>query len=168
MKKKKAREAEILKTKNILNEAYNSLSKCQQSFEYACKNCSNGINLNQKPSSSTKEQSKKSSEPERFFCEICGAENEYANKFCIECGLNLDYLKASYFADEQERSRHIPAKVRYEAYMRDGGKCVMCGSSENIQFDHILPFSKGGSHSLENIQILCQSCNLKKTDKLDV
>ena len=68
---------------------------------------------------------------------------------------------------EKPRGRQIPAKVRYEVYMRDDGKCVICRSNINIEFDHIIPFSKGGSHNADNIQILCQECNRKKSDKFN-
>ena len=68
---------------------------------------------------------------------------------------------------EKPRTRKIPAKVRYEVYMRDNGKCVICGSNINIEFDHIIPFSIGGSHNADNIQVLCQECNREKSDKIN-
>ena len=47
------------------------------------------------------------------------------------------------------------------------GRCVQCGSTDNLHFDHILPFSKGGtSLKAENIQLLCARYNLKKSDKI--
>jgi 5-methylcytosine-specific restriction endonuclease McrA len=51
-------------------------------------------------------------------------------------------------------------------YERDEGKCVKCGSQNKLHFDHIISFSKGGSNSKKYIQILCEDCNLKKSNKI--
>ena len=45
-------------------------------------------------------------------------------------------------------------------------KCVQCGSKENIEFDHIIPHSKGGSNTYRNIQLLCERCNSEKSAKI--
>lgn len=68
---------------------------------------------------------------------------------------------------EKPRSRNIPAKVRYEVFARDNGKCVLCGSNISIEFDHIIPFSKGGSNNAENIRVLCQDCNRSRGNRMD-
>lgn len=68
---------------------------------------------------------------------------------------------------EKPRSRNIPAKVRYEVFQRDGGKCVFCGSNINIEFDHIIPFSKGGSNNTQNIRVLCQECNRRRGNDIE-
>lgn len=60
----------------------------------------------------------------------------------------------------------IPEDVKLLVWARDGGACVRCGSKENLQFDHIIPVDKGGSNNEENIQILCQKCNLLKSDRI--
>ena len=49
---------------------------------------------------------------------------------------------------------------------RDGYQCATCGTSDNITIDHITPLSRGGSDDLDNLQLLCQSCNSKKSDTL--
>lgn len=67
-----------------------------------------------------------------------------------------------------EPSRVIPSHIKLEVWRRDGGQCVRCGSEADLHFDHILPFSKGGTSSnVANIQLLCQACNLAKSDKIE-
>ncbi len=63
----------------------------------------------------------------------------------------------------QEPERRIPGWVRRVVYKRDRGRCVKCGATTNLHFDHILPYSKGGSSSdPDNIQLLCGRHNLEK------
>jgi len=67
-----------------------------------------------------------------------------------------------------EHDRVIPSPVKLEVWKRDKGSCVMCGSRENLHFDHIIPYSLGGSSKKsENIQILCGKHNLAKSDKIE-
>ncbi len=63
-------------------------------------------------------------------------------------------------------SRHITQAVKDSVWRRDKGICTQCGSNRNLEFDHIIPYSKKGSNTYRNIQILCQDCNRKKSDKL--
>ena len=67
----------------------------------------------------------------------------------------------------KEHDRLIPSRVKAEVWKRDKGQCVQCGSKDHLHFDHILPFSKGGtSIDVKNIQILCARHNLQKSDKI--
>ena len=62
-----------------------------------------------------------------------------------------------------DHNRMIPTSVKLEVWSRDKGRCVSCGSTDNLHFDHILPFSKGGtSLKSSNIQLLCARHNLEK------
>lgn len=67
---------------------------------------------------------------------------------------------------EANKRPPIPKEVVDAVWNRDGGKCVYCGSTENLHLDHIIPFSKGGDTSVENLQLLCQKCNLQKSNKI--
>jgi Holliday junction DNA helicase RuvB len=58
----------------------------------------------------------------------------------------------------------IPSAVRREVWRRDGGKCVRCGSRKNLEYDHIIPVSRGGSNTARNIELLCETCNRAKSD----
>ena len=60
----------------------------------------------------------------------------------------------------------ISQEVKDKVWNRDGGKCVKCGSNENLEFDHIIPFSKGGGNTYRNIQLLCEPCNRTKSNKI--
>ena len=67
-----------------------------------------------------------------------------------------------------EHNRLVPPQVKLEVWKRDKGQCVICGSSDNLHFDHIIPFSKGGSSLVsENIQLLCARHNIAKSDSIE-
>jgi len=57
--------------------------------------------------------------------------------------------------------------VRIAVWRRDEGKCAKCGSRENLEYDHIIPISKGGSNTVRNIELLCEECNRKKRDNIE-
>jgi len=56
----------------------------------------------------------------------------------------------------------IPEHVRHEVWRRDQGACVDCGSRDRLHFDHIVPVSRGGSNTARNIELRCETCNLRK------
>jgi hypothetical protein len=66
-----------------------------------------------------------------------------------------------------DHTRVIPSVVKLEVWKRDRGCCVLCGETDNLHFDHDLPYSKGGtSLSAKNIRLLCARHNLSKSDKI--
>ena len=67
-----------------------------------------------------------------------------------------------------EQNRLIPTEVKLAVWKRDQGKCVVCGSSDNLHFDHVIPYSLGGSSLVaQNIQLMCARHNLAKRDKIE-
>jgi hypothetical protein len=75
-------------------------------------------------------------------------------------------LGISQYPIQEEFTDHypfqIPEYMKSAVWERDQGKCVQCGDSTDLDFDHIIPYDKGGSNSINNIQLLCQVCKRKK------
>lgn len=63
---------------------------------------------------------------------------------------------------DPRRRRTIPERVRHEVWRRDEACCVDCGSRERLEFDHIIPISKGGSNTARIIELRCEICNGRK------
>ncbi|MEO0470670.1 MAG: HNH endonuclease [Bacteroidota bacterium] len=63
---------------------------------------------------------------------------------------------------------HIPFKkvnlTRQNIFKRDRNRCVYCGSRDNLTIDHVIPKSRGGRDTWENLATACQKCNAKKGD----
>jgi len=71
----------------------------------------------------------------------------------------LDYIRLPYKKLMENRpTRNLIMK-------RDGYKCLYCGATENLTLDHILPSSRGGEDTWENLCSCCGSCNVKKGNK---
>lgn len=56
-------------------------------------------------------------------------------------------------------NRHIPISIKRLVFERDKGQCTKCGSRKFLQYDHITPYSMGGKSTVENLRLLCASCN---------
>jgi len=78
----------------------------------------------------------------------------------IEASDKTTETSHSPFPEKVEKpNRHYPAVVRHAVYMRDQGRCRNCGSGRATEIDHVVPFAMGGSADLENLRLLCRSCN---------
>lgn len=56
----------------------------------------------------------------------------------------------------------VPVDIRRAVFERDGGRCVDCERSFDLQYDHVIPLSLGGATTVENLQLLCADCNRRK------
>ena len=96
-----------------------------------------------------------------------GARSVFKFKLIAVEGVESDDSWEDAQETEGKRSRVIPTNIKLEVWQRDKGKCVECGASDELHFDHILPFSKGGtSLKSENVQLLCARHNLQKSAKI--
>ena len=62
-------------------------------------------------------------------------------------------------------NRH-PAFTRFNVFLRDRFSCQYCGDRDDLTFDHVVPRSKGGQTTWENVCAACSTCNLRKGNKL--
>jgi HNH endonuclease len=62
----------------------------------------------------------------------------------------------------ERNTRSIPQDVKIAVAVRDGGRCRQCGSTADLHYDHVIPWSKGGANTVANIQLLCGPCNRRK------
>jgi hypothetical protein len=77
--------------------------------------------------------------------------------------LNLDEAGAQ---RTRRRREPIPTQVRRVVFERDGGQCVQCSSTFDLQYDHVIPVALGGASTTENLQLLCAPCNRAKSASL--
>lgn len=64
-----------------------------------------------------------------------------------------------------ERWWKVPPANRREVFRRDGYRCQYCGGTRNLTIDHIMPRSRGGAYSWDNLATACERCNTKKGDR---
>jgi len=81
----------------------------------------------------------------------------------VVLGLIAGAVYSGLTAPLQPRRREtIPGHVKSAVYWRDGGRCRRCGSTYKLEYDHIVPWSRGGSDRMDNLQLLCRTCNRRK------
>jgi hypothetical protein len=67
--------------------------------------------------------------------------------------------------------RHIPVKMKMRVARRDNYTCQVCGKSlrdDEIEFDHKIPISEGGSSEEHNIRVICFNCNRIKSNRVEI
>jgi hypothetical protein len=82
------------------------------------------------------------------------------------------FLSAEPFTETKEGRRHgrkIPREIMLQVIRRDGQICQVCRKNvqdNEVEFDHRIPFTRGGPTTAENIRLLCRQCNRRKKDSL--
>ena len=120
------------------------------------------------------------------------SETHYNQKFfrleCLDCGhkylangCDVWLRKCPVCAGAKPKDKFVPVKtkrstrvisdkLRYRVLKRDNFKCCACGASPakdpavELHIDHVVPWSKGGETSFDNLQTLCSRCNIGKSD----
>jgi 5-methylcytosine-specific restriction enzyme A len=87
---------------------------------------------------------------------ICEAIQGRETKFLSQFPFVVRFLKGT--------QKYPSLPIDHRRKVLSTGACKFCGSTSNLTVDHIRPQSKGGGHELSNLQCLCFSCNLKKSD----
>jgi hypothetical protein len=102
---------------------------------------------------------------------VCGCEIEEWERcwptvsklwYADEDGEHIHPLESFSVGRERPQREAIPLSIRNAVLARDENRCRLCGRGDNLHIDHVLPYSKGGPSSIENLQVLCQTCNLRK------
>lgn len=70
-----------------------------------------------------------------------------------------------YDKDTNTIREDICSSLKTKVYQKCNGQCKTCGSSSNLHYDHIIPVKQGGKTEIDNLQLLCDQCNLQKGDK---
>jgi hypothetical protein len=93
--------------------------------------------------------------------------NRHVFKFRLELDSEATPALPDAREPELDQTRVIPTAVKLAVWKRDHGRCVECGSTDNLHFDHVIPYSRGGSSLVaENIQLLCARHNIAKRDQI--
>lgn len=108
-------------------------------------------------------------------CSSLSDKIEFAGYIANRAKLKLDltlkhYRKAAERSDARKarRARKSFSKAEFKVIgERRGYKCAYCGTHEDLEIDHIVPFSQGGEDTLDNLQLLCKKCNLAKGTNSD-
>ena len=87
----------------------------------------------------------------------------HVERFVTRLNARMDRVASDTSAREATVERQkIPDRVRSYVWRRDRGRCVQCGSTVRLEYDHIIPIIEGGSSTDRNIQLLCEDCNRRK------
>jgi 5-methylcytosine-specific restriction endonuclease McrA len=107
-----------------------------------------------------------------YKCDECGEERCCSFQHWAERDFTLccNCLEAAYTnlfhpplpGVSVKKKKPISVKVRLTIFKRDSYKCRYCGSDEDIEADHVIPESRGGLGTVENLVTACRKCNSKK------
>lgn len=99
------------------------------------------------------------------FVDYINSDNRQINEIEFDTVPNSNIIDKKEIGFQHKTKRDITERIKVRVLIRDGNKCRLCGvtvTGDNIHFDHIIPWSKGGETVVENIQVTCAPHNLAK------
>ena len=87
---------------------------------------------------------------------------EYALKETVKAWQKKQQNLGTRSESAKSEGRRLSAKLKRQIREKSGHQCEKCGTQRNLQYDHIKPLSVGGKSTIENLRLLCQSCNLRE------
>ncbi len=106
--------------------------------------------------------------PEEIPEEITEMECTVFGHICPVIFIAEDFTET---AEPRRRGRYIPFQIKMRVVRRDNYTCQICGKhllDNEVEFDHIIPISKGGSSEEHNIRLTCFECNRDKSDQVGI
>ena len=103
-----------------------------------------------------------------------GGRNHYSKSNSFNAEDVHDFIKILNQRNEYEKTKKFQREImsdslRYDILKRDNYRCKICGAAASdgarLEVDHIIPISKGGKTTKNNLQTLCDRCNRGKSDK---
>lgn len=91
----------------------------------------------------------------------------YAKAWRDRHPLVAQILNAIGSANRRARELGVPGDLTTGFVLSLPRICALCGSTDALTLDHIVPFSRGGTNLLGNVRLLCHRCNQSKRDMLD-
>lgn len=107
------------------------------------------------------------------FVHVIAIKNNFICRNCvIEAYVELEEPEIREYLIEKIKDEIIIRKsmtmeIKKIIFERDNHQCVSCGAKERLEIDHKIPVTKGGTNELDNLQVLCRSCNSSKGNKLN-
>lgn len=98
-----------------------------------------------------------------------GEKRKLKNEKIIQEYKNKKYYRNAYKYNKNIEREKMTRELRYKILKRDNFTCQACGitakDGAKLHIDHIIPISKGGKTIEDNLQVLCEDCNIGKSNK---
>lgn len=173
-------EAEMLDLGNEIKRTEKEISEFNpENLRYSAVGYSRRITFLREITNALTELYHKTNDNVKNIINLLYMESETMEFVCLTQGISMRKLNALHklivnavieklgmfrgnYTDVKETKRYLPVKVKREVLERDEGKCVVCGSDENLHFHHINRFSKGGRNHVDNLTLLCAHCHAEE------